>query len=50
MPNAIPKVLSHAKSDHRDVLDTSVVWRGGELVLTVKPKKKDTILSYFWPE
>lgn len=50
MPNAIPKVISHAKDAHRDVPDASVVWRDGELVLTVKPKKKDTTLTYYWPE
>ena len=50
MPNVIPKAVVHAKSDHTDVSGLSIVWRAGELVLTVEPKKKDTTLTYYWPE
>lgn len=47
MPNVIPRIESHAKADHRGI-DTVVVWRDQELVLTTTPDEDDTELTYYY--
>ncbi len=49
MPNVIPRMMSHAEADHKNISQSIVVWRDQELVLTDAISEGDKTLSFFYP-